>query len=109
MKSSRGLGQHLRHSDYCSRLKDEIETGARRVVESPPSRVDKPQVRKKTENVDVETLQDETEDDESPNKIVRIMDMDIVQKSRLASAIDRERLAWCKSAIGVRSTFPRGP
>lgn len=92
MKSIRGLGQHLRHSEFCSRLKDEIETGARRGVDSRPSRRDIPHASKKTEDVDSENLNYEMEDDESPTKIVHVMDMDLVQNTTLTSASGRERL-----------------
>ena len=85
MRTRRGLGQHLRQSEYCSKLQQEIEDAAKKGFVPSPSCHDESPVQKKTKHLDMETLNNQAEDDESSTMIGGIMDIDSVQETRLSS------------------------
>jgi hypothetical protein len=81
VKSQRGLDQHLRQSQYCLKLQEEIDKSANVRHDLKESGNDEPQIKKKTCHLDTETKETHIKEDERVAKIGRASHMDSVHLS----------------------------
>lgn len=90
MKSVRGLGNHLRQSEYCLKMKQAIESSPNVRDDLEQSGNDTPQCKKRPYHLDMETPETHMEHDGNVAKIGRGLGMDSVHKTTLPDGADTE-------------------
>jgi hypothetical protein len=92
-RSRRGLALHIRQSALCLKMMSEEESGAQVRDDSKQSGHDKPQQKKRTNHLDIEQQELNTEYDGYVAKVGRLLHMDSVQEATSVAVGDRTRLS----------------